>query len=488
MKTLHGLCAAALLGLCSPSVTAQERPVALTNARILTQVKNDDGSAKVIENGTILLRGGEIVDVGDNLFLPPGTKTIDLKGGSVMPGLVHAWSQAGLNPTGDAASPVSVSRGRGRRRAGGGSRRGGGRMTNSAAETLTDQLYARQDIFSDLLEVGVTTLVIRPEGTGFPGYSARLDLGVEDESKFVLDDQVFVPILPQSTENGRKLLEKALSDANKLVEERNKPKPEPKPEEASAEEGGEKPAEGEAKEGEKPAEGETPPKPDEPKPEPKPEGGEGEKPAAEAEKPKRQRRQEKKVDPNLEVLADMLQGKRKGFLNLSSAAEMLHLQMALGELEISYPCVVVADRPNESEGSLMVVIEQLKALEPTVLIAPTLTSVPFQQTVLNPAKQLHDAGLEVGFVLSDSPRGVRDLWFALMELVRYGLPAEVALAGVTRVPAEALGLEAELGTVEAGKKANLLVFSGDPLDPTSRLQHVFYNGQRVGDASQEGSR
>ncbi|MEO0481373.1 MAG: amidohydrolase family protein [Planctomycetota bacterium] len=478
---LRGLAATVALGLATPSVTAQDRPVALTNARILTQVLDDEGNPKVIENGTILLRGGEIDDVGENLFLPPGTHKIDLNGGSVMPGLVHAWSNAGLSQGQGGGRTVTIG-GRGRRpriRQG-----GGGRTGNAAAETLDGKIYARQDIFSDLLETGVTTLVVHPPGRGFPGYAAHIDLTGEDESRFLIDDEVFVTIVPGTDKSSRDLLKTSFTNASKLVEKRNKPKPEPKPEpETPAEGEGETPAEGE---GEKPAEGEggegEKPPVEEPKPEPKPE----EKPQ---ENPRRGGRGgnggQRPDNPNTVVLADLLEGKKKGFLNLSTASDMLHMKMALGDLEVSYPCVLVADRLNERAGSLMAVIEDIKALEPTVLIQPRLTAVPFTQTVQNPARALHENGVTIGFVIGDSPNAVRNLWFQLMELVRYGLPAEVALAGVTRVPAQALGVDGEVGTIETGKRANLLVFTGDPLDPTSRLAHVFHQGRQVGHSEED---
>ena len=49
-------------------------------------------------------------------------------------------------------------------------------------------------------------------------------------------------------------------------------------------------------------------------------------------------------------------------------------------------------------------------------------------------------------------------------------PAEVLTAATLR-PATMLGLEAEIGTVEVGKRADLLVVSGDPLEDVGTLGH-----------------
>jgi imidazolonepropionase-like amidohydrolase len=61
--------------------------------------------------------------------------------------------------------------------------------------------------------------------------------------------------------------------------------------------------------------------------------------------------------------------------------------------------------------------------------------------------------------------------------VRGGLDHESALAAVTRRPAEALGLLADYGTLEPGKVANLVVWSGDPFELSTRARHVVVQGQ-----------
>ena len=116
----------------------------------------------------------------------------------------------------------------------------------------------------------------------------------------------------------------------------------------------------------------------------------------------------------------------------------------------------------------------------TVLLPPDLSTLPRSRFLIHPAKKLNDAGIEIGFVIGDSPAAVRMLFFRLMELVRTGLPADIALRGVTLVPAKVLGVEAKKGSLEAGKDADLLVFRGDPLSPTSELQSVWLRGREVG--------
>jgi len=60
--------------------------------------------------------------------------------------------------------------------------------------------------------------------------------------------------------------------------------------------------------------------------------------------------------------------------------------------------------------------------------------------------------------------------------VRHGVPRDVALRAITLTPARMLGLEKRLGSIEPEKDANLVVFSGDPLDFNSVVERVFIDG------------
>ena len=64
--------------------------VAFTNARIIT-MEND----QVIENGTLLIEGNKIKEIGTNVSIPNSAKTIDLDGKTVMPGIIDAHAHSG---------------------------------------------------------------------------------------------------------------------------------------------------------------------------------------------------------------------------------------------------------------------------------------------------------------------------------------------------------------------------------------------------------
>jgi imidazolonepropionase-like amidohydrolase len=70
----------------------------------------------------------------------------------------------------------------------------------------------------------------------------------------------------------------------------------------------------------------------------------------------------------------------------------------------------------------------------------------------------------------------------LQLMVDGGMTPMQALVATTRSAAELMGLDAELGTLEAGKRADLVVVDGDPLELgelASRISAVYQDGQRV---------
>jgi len=61
--------------------------------------------------------------------------------------------------------------------------------------------------------------------------------------------------------------------------------------------------------------------------------------------------------------------------------------------------------------------------------------------------------------------------------IAYGLPYEEGLKAVTVYPAQILGLADQVGTIETGKIANVIVTNGDPLELTTDVKYLFIKGQ-----------
>ncbi|HSM37615.1 MAG TPA: amidohydrolase family protein [Longimicrobiales bacterium] len=102
------------------------------------------------------------------------------------------------------------------------------------------------------------------------------------------------------------------------------------------------------------------------------------------------------------------------------------------------------------------------------------------------AGRLAGSGVPVAFttgVLGGSPalgtHNVRNLRLLAGGAVRNGMAYADALRAITLTPAEIWGIADEAGSIEVGKAADLVVWSGDPFEPLSRAEHVFIGGQEM---------
>jgi imidazolonepropionase-like amidohydrolase len=117
-----------------------------------------------------------------------------------------------------------------------------------------------------------------------------------------------------------------------------------------------------------------------------------------------------------------------------------------------------------------------------VLIDP-LDDLPEQfdtiGATLENAARLHAAGVAVAFSLhGHSPHDVRKLRQAAGNAVAHGLPWDAALAAITSVPARVFRAAGEFGSIETGRPANLVVWSGDPLEVSSVVDASWLDGRR----------
>ncbi|HEV2444645.1 MAG TPA: amidohydrolase family protein [Candidatus Sulfopaludibacter sp.] len=74
---------------------------------------------------------------------------------------------------------------------------------------------------------------------------------------------------------------------------------------------------------------------------------------------------------------------------------------------------------------------------------------------------------------------VRNLPFQAAAAVGFGLPADEALKAVTINPAEIWGVADQIGSLDKGKWADLLVTNGDPLEIQTKVEHVYIKGKEI---------
>jgi imidazolonepropionase-like amidohydrolase len=105
---------------------------------------------------------------------------------------------------------------------------------------------------------------------------------------------------------------------------------------------------------------------------------------------------------------------------------------------------------------------------------PRKRSDPYDAAYAN-AGLLHRAGVRFAIV-SDDASQARNLPYEAAMARAYGLPAEAALRAITLSPAEIFGVANRMGSLEAGKDANLFLARGDVMDHRTSVTRVLVDG------------
>ena len=131
-------------------------------------------------------------------------------------------------------------------------------------------------------------------------------------------------------------------------------------------------------------------------------------------------------------------------------------------------------------GEAWKVKDLLRSKSVPVILRPTLEypredDDAYDRLMTQPAELLA-AGVKIAFGSFDNSFA-RRLGQQAANAVAHGLAYEDGLKAVTLYPAQILGLDGELGTLETGKIANLIVTNGDPLELTTEVRYLFIKGQ-----------
>jgi imidazolonepropionase-like amidohydrolase len=180
------------------------------------------------------------------------------------------------------------------------------------------------------------------------------------------------------------------------------------------------------------------------------------------------------------------------------AASAEDLEALLPVLKGKLPLFVIANRRSDIETALRIAQEfnlrmviwggaegwrvapELARAKVPVLLEP-LTDVPRFDALnarLDNATLLWKAGVKVGVAQQDAAL-FRDLRQAAGNEVRNGMSWDDALRSITLSTAEAAGVGDRYGSLEVGKVANVVVWTGDPLEFSSRVDHLFIRGREI---------
>jgi imidazolonepropionase-like amidohydrolase len=404
---------------------------AITNARIVTV------SGSVIERGTVVVRNGLIAAVGANVNAPPDARVIDGAGLTVYPGLIDSYTNLALPEA--APSPSPGGGGGGGFFAAPPARPAGG--PNSTQPVGLQPEVMVEDVIrpggteiESSRNVGITTALTLPRSGIWMGQSALINLSGETPQEMIVRSPVamhvgFTPLrgsYPGSLLGVFATLRQMMLDAQRYRDSmqiydrspRGTRRPETDRSLAAL------------------------------------------IPVVEGKMPVVMfANSEREISRALDLAAEFkLRLIIAGGREADRAAERLAEQKVPVLLSLNLPRRTTAAMPEADPEPMRVLRERVEA----------------QQT----AGKLAKAGVRFAFQ-SGSLTNMSDLMVNAGRVIENGLQAAEALRAFTIWPAEILGVDNQLGTIEVGKIANLTVTRGDLFDRNSRVAHVFIDGRPV---------
>lgn len=94
-------------------------------------------------------------------------------------------------------------------------------------------------------------------------------------------------------------------------------------------------------------------------------------------------------------------------------------------------------------------------------------------------QRLTERGVRWCMASSDRTAHERNLPYNAAKAVAFGLPMDEAMRGLTLSTAEILGVDAEIGSLDAGKAATLIIADGHPLEVTTETIAAFIDGRQI---------
>lgn len=180
------------------------------------------------------------------------------------------------------------------------------------------------------------------------------------------------------------------------------------------------------------------------------------------------------------------------------SASAADLNALLPVLRGQLPLIVVANRRSDIETALRIareyklrlilagaaegwtIADKIAAAGVPALVQP-MDNIPGYDALgvrYENAGLLAKAGVKVS-LLETQTENSRNLRQQAGNAVAYGMTWEQALRGVTLTPAETFGVGRDYGSLEAGKVANVVVWTGDPFEFSTGVEHVFIRGKEI---------
>jgi imidazolonepropionase-like amidohydrolase len=203
------------------------------------------------------------------------------------------------------------------------------------------------------------------------------------------------------------------------------------------------------------------------------------------------------------VFNDALEYARRGATyqraqNEQLAASSADLEALLPVLRGQLPLIAFANRRSDIETALRIAREyklrlilagaaegwmiptEIAAAGVPVLVEP-MDNIPTFDALgirYENAALLAKGGVKVA-LLETATENTRNLRQEAGNAVATGMTWDQALRAVTLTPAEVFGVADRYGSLEAGKVANVVVWSGDPFEFSTGVEHVYIRGREI---------
>jgi imidazolonepropionase-like amidohydrolase len=178
------------------------------------------------------------------------------------------------------------------------------------------------------------------------------------------------------------------------------------------------------------------------------------------------------VNPRLEALVPYARGKKPVVIQANRKQEIVDALKLADDLKLK---VILSGAIDSWK-----VADELKKRDVPVILGPVMalpaeTYDPYDSPYASAAK-LQQAGVRF-CIRSPGTANTRNLPYEAAMAVSYGLSPEEGLKAVTIYPAQILGVEKELGSIETGKRANLVLTNGDMLQASTQVLALFIDGR-----------
>lgn len=181
---------------------------------------------------------------------------------------------------------------------------------------------------------------------------------------------------------------------------------------------------------------------------------------------------------DLEALVPVVEGQLPLLVNADQASDIDAVLRLAREAKVK---VMIA-----GGAESWMVGERLAAANVPVIVG-AMNNIPSSFSALGSRQEtpslLAQAGATVVLIANGSGGeevfNVRNLKYDAGVAVAYGMTWDAALRAITLTPAEVFGVANRIGSLQPGRDANIVVWSGDPFEFTTRAEHVLIRGREV---------